>query len=300
MRARGVSVQRLLAGSEDRLGLTQATGGKGLANRLHLAHVQRLSGTDLKSVPDNCAPLRRRVVLIMNPSRRCTLVMQDGKYPATFLDEIRAAKIPCIFYCQSERIAVHLRDLNEQTGIPVLASAYDPFLLESRLTGLLREKISHQTRMHGVLMKMFGAGVLIRGDSGAGKTTLGMMLAQRGHLWIADDVVEIRERRNQRLYACGVMAVRDLADFKESGVRDIREVFAKRMMAKGADLRIILDIQPGDEALSGRRSEKNGCFRKIMGTRIPCMQIPSVWSKDFNILEIERRVRVLAKDGGAG
>lgn len=292
MGARGISVQRLLAGSEDRLGLTQVTGGVGRANRLRHVRVQHQAHGEV------CGPLRNRVVLIIDPAQRDPLIMRDGKSPPIFLDAIRAAKIPCIFYCRSARIADYLRDLNEQTGIPVLASAYDPFLLESRLVGLWREKIARHTRMHGVLVKMFGHGVLIRGDSGAGKTRLGMMLAQLGHSWIADDAVEIRERRNQRLYARGIAAVRDLVDLKESGVRDIRDVLTKRRRAKGTDLRVILDIQPGDVDVNGRRSENIPRFLTIMGTRIPCMQISSVRSRDFDIWEIERRVRVLAQDGG--
>jgi len=298
MGARGISVQCLLAGSEDRLGLTQVMGGKGLANRLHHVRVQRLLGTDLKSVPNHGGPLRHDVALIMNPARRSPLSMRDRESSLTFLEEIRAAKIPCIFICATERFADHLRDVNEQTGIPLLASAYDAFVLESRLTGLLREKIAHRVRVHGVLLKMFGLGVLIQGDSGAGKTTVGTMLVGMGHTWIADDAVDIKKRQGKRLCARGIKSTRNLIDLKESGILNTRNLFDSRRLAEETDLHLILEIQRRSDVSSRGNMENMRAFREIMGTQVPYIRIPWTGEHVFDALEIERRVKAFGRDGG--
>ncbi|MDO9559339.1 MAG: hypothetical protein Q7I89_06590 [Syntrophales bacterium] len=292
MRARGISVQCLLAGSEDRLGLTQVMGGKGLANRLHHVRVQHHFHGGVRG------PLWRHVALIMNPSRRGPLIMRDRESSLTFLEEIRAAKIPCIFICATEKIADHLRDVNEQTGIPLLTSAHDAFILESRLTGLLREKIDHRVRVHGVLLKMFGLGVLIQGDSGAGKTTAGTMLVRMGHIWIADDAIDIKKRQGKRLCARGIKSTRNLIDLKESGILNTRDIFDSRRLAEETDLHLILEMQHRSDVSSRGKMENMRAFREIMGTQVPCIRIPWTGEHAFDALEIERRVKAFGSDGG--
>jgi HPr kinase/phosphorylase len=122
-----------------------------------------------------------------------------------------------------------------------------------------------------------------------------MMLAQRGHVWIADDAVEIRNTRNQGIQACANLLTRDLVDLKESGVRNIRHLFPGRS-PKGTRLRLVLDMQTGNIV---RHSESIGGFRDMLGTPIPSISIPSVRDRDFDVLEIEKQVRALAEGGGA-
>ena len=292
MRAQGTSLQHLLAGSEVRLSLRLMTGTRGLANRLRDVQVRHYAYGCVGGSSGHS------IFLIMDPSQDRPLIRKDEKTRLTFLEEIRAAKISCIFISTSDRVPDHLQHFTEQTGIPLLTSAYDALLLESRLTGLLREKINHHIRVHGVLLKMFGLGVLILGDSGAGKTTAGMMLVQKGHTWIADDAVEIKKRHGKRLYARGCQSTRDLIDLKESGIRNPQSLFAGRRQADGTDLHLILEMERRRE-VSGRRSSE-GCrgVREIMGMQIPCIQIPFFRDGDLDALKIEERVKAFIRDGG--
>jgi HPr kinase/phosphorylase len=292
MRAQGTSLQHLLTGSEARLGLRRVIGTKGHANRLRHVQVQHYA---YGSVGGSSG---QDIILVMDPLKDRPLIRKDEETRLTFLEEIRAVKISCIFISTSDRVPDHLQHFTEQTGIPLLTSAYEAFLLESRLTGLLREKINHHIRMHGVLLKMFGLGVLILGDSGAGKTTAGMMLVRKGHTWIADDAVEIKKRHGQRLYARGCQSTRDLIDLKESGIRNPQSLFAGRRQADGTDLHLILEMEPRRE-VSGRRSSKGyRGVREIMGLQIPCIQIPFFRESDFDALKIEERVRAFIREGG--
>ena len=289
MRAQRISVQQLLAGSRGRLGLGEVIHARGHANRLR--HVRVQQGV----VGAYGRPLRPGEILVVHPDRTIERIGKDMDVLRRFLDAVRTAKIPCIFICASERIPEGLRDIGEQAEISLAASSLGAFLLKSRLTGLLREKIYDHIRVHGVLLEMFGIGVLISGNSGVGKTTAGMMLAQRGHVWIADDAVEIRNTRNQGIQACANLLTRDLVDLKESGVRNLRHLFPGRS-PKGTRLRLVLDMQTGNIV---RHSESIGGFRDMLGTPIPSISIPSVRDRDFDVLEIEKQVRALAEGGGA-
>jgi HPr kinase/phosphorylase len=292
MRVQGMSLERLLAGSEARLGLRRVIGTEGHANRLRHVQVQRYA---YGRIGDSSG---QNIILVMDPSQDRPLIRKDEDTRLTFLEEIRAAKISCIFISASDRVPDHLQHFTEQTGISMLTSTYDAFLLESRLVGLLREKINHHIRVHGVLLKMFGLGVLILGDSGVGKTTAGMMLVQKGHTWIADDAVEIKKKYGKRLYARGCRSTRDLIDLKESGIRNFQSLFAGRRLAQGTDLHLILEMNHRRE-VSGRRSS-DGCrgAREIVGMHIPCIQIPFFRDGDFDALKIEERVKAFIRDGG--
>ncbi|MCX5857085.1 MAG: hypothetical protein NTZ57_04130, partial [Deltaproteobacteria bacterium] len=152
---------------------------------------------------------------------------------------------------------------------------------------------------HGVLLKMFGMGVMIQGDSGAGKTTAGMMLVHKGHIWIADDAVEIGKRHSQRLYAKGCNSTQHLIDLKEFGIGDAKRLFDDQRRAAGADLHLILDMAQRDDALGGPDSDGFWDVREIMGIRIPCIHIPPCRNPDFDILAIEKKVAAFRRDGGA-
>jgi HPr kinase/phosphorylase len=293
MRAQGTSLQHLLAGSEARLGLRLMIGTSGHANLLRHVQVRHYAYGRVSGGSSG-----HDIILVMDPLKDHPLIRKDEETHLTFLEEILAAKIFCIFISTSDRVPDHLHHFTEQTGIPLLTSAYGAFVLESRLTGLLREKIYHHIRMHGVLLKMFGLGVLILGDSGAGKTTAGMMLVREGHIWIADDAVEIKKRHGKRLYACGCRSTRDLIDLKESGIRNPQSLFAGRRQTDGTDLHLILEMEHRREG-SGRRSSAGyRGVREIMGLQIPCIQIPFFRDGDFDALKIEERVKAFIRDGG--
>lgn len=292
MRTQDASLQHLLAGSEARLGLLRVIGTKCPPRRLRHVRVQHYA---YGSVGDSSG---HDIILVMDPSRDLPLIRKDEETRLTFLEEIRAAKIACIFISASDRVPDHLQDFTEQTGIPLLTSAYDAFLLKSRLTGLLREKINHHIRVHGVLLQMFGLGVLILGDSGVGKTTAGMMLVRKGHTWIADEAVEIKKKQGKRLYARGCPATRDLIDLKESGIRNSQSLFAGCRQADGTELHLFLEMVHGREVSGGRSSEGCRGVRKIMGLQIPCIQIPCFRNGDFDAVKIEERVEAFIRDGG--
>jgi serine kinase of HPr protein (carbohydrate metabolism regulator) len=291
MRALDISVRHLLAGSERRLGIRQVIGERGLSNHLRHIHVQHYihDDTDAALVPD--------VIMIINPACDHPLTHGDHETRLRFFKEIHTANIPCVFMSASGRIEDHLYPDIEWIGIPHIVSALDMFLLESRLKGLLREKFEHRVRMHGVLLNMFGLGVMIRGDSGTGKTTLGVNLVRKGHTWIADDAIEIEQRNGRRLYAQGCDSIRHLIDLKECGICHAKSIFADSQVAGGTNLNLILEIEEWDGPPDRQKSAYSIESVVIMGKRLPCIHIPRFRDHDFDLPEIEKRVRAFNRSG---
>lgn len=287
MRARDHSIQHLLSGSEARLGLRRVICEKGLRNRLRHVHIRHC----VYEGPDG--PWGPRLIQALTLSKR-----HAGAHPV-FLEDIRSENISCIFISAGDAVTDGLCHFAEQAGIPLLASAHDAFLLESRLRGVLREKINQHRLVHGVLLRMFGRGVLIQGDSGAGKTSAGVTLARRGHTWIADDAIEIIKRRGQRLYARGCKSTRDLIDLKESGVQKAQRLLTGCRLAQGTDLHLILEMKRRGSATNRRISQSDPGAREIMGIQVPCIRIPSLRDDHFDLLKVEERVKAFMAEGGA-
>lgn len=268
------------------MGLRRVICGKGLTNRLCHSQVRNcifkggVDSSDHYEIPT--------VALVQG---------EPETHPAS-LTNIHTTAISCIFTAASNPMSDHLRPFAEKAGIPLLMSAHDIFLLESRLMGLVREKIHQHILVHGVLLKMFGRGVLIQGESGSGKTAAGLMLARRGHVWIADDAIQIRKRQRKGLYAGGCKPTRDLIDLKRFGIQEARRLLAGCRMARGTTLHLILEMEYRDAEMGRRVSKSNQDVREIMGSQIPCIRIPSMRDDDFDLKIIEESVKAFAAGGG--
>jgi HPr kinase/phosphorylase len=286
MMSREISIRKLLNGSEHKLALGPITVTNGLSNRLYLSEVQNFCEAQTGR------SLLRRVVLMVSPGLKADPLHREWNPRPAFLDRVRDAEIPCIFIAASERIGDRLCRFAESNGIPILASAHDSVILESRLQGLLREKIDRRLVVHGVLLNVCGLGVLIQGESGAGKTRIGIMLAQRGHQWIADDAVEIEHRRRNRLYARGCRAIRGLVDLKEYGIQKAEDLCNNSRPEDGTNLHLVLKIEGPEEDC---RAKKHRDIQEILGVKIPCLRIPFFRDPDFDVRKVEKSIEAIIR-----
>lgn len=289
MKAQGIAVRRLLYAAENKLGIRQLIIENNAPFAICKSAVQRLSRSDAGR------RLNPRVILIIDRDG-CTDTPEEEWWTSqAFLEEICRAEIPCIFIAAASQIPRSLHLFAHKTGIPFIASAHEVRVLESRLKGLLRERINKRINMHGVLLAVFGIGVLIRGESGAGKTTLGLMLAQRGHQWIADDAVEIHRKRDMRFYARGCKQVRNLIDLKHGGLCKARSHIPGYKPLLGADLHLILQIGCDTQTTDAVNVFDGGHVENIMGIDIPCLPIPFRQDRYFDCVEIEKSILAFKK-----
>ena len=261
-----MTIEDLLKGSEQRLGLNHMSGSSGLKKQTYQVQVQFLEN-------DFSPELLPGVILII-PSSVCSQWTNiHEKSRKVILKKIISSQIPGVFLSGSQHIPDFLYHLSEQNRIPFFASIYDEFLLESRLKGLLREKINQIIFMHGVLLNMFGRGILMKGDSGIGKTTLAMKLAQRGHVWVADDAIEIEKKDTHHLYARGHDRSRHLVDMKALGVWETRCVMMHGDLRDETILHMVIEyVEEYDVCPCSSLRKKETC--DIMGVKLPYFELP--------------------------
>ena len=105
-------------------------------------------------------------------------------------DEILGAKIPCVIYCRSIQPDLDMIEAGNKYGVPILVTEKTTSAFMAEIIRWLNVELAPTITIHGVLVDVFGEGVLIMGESGIGKSEAGLELVKRGHGLVADDVVE--------------------------------------------------------------------------------------------------------------
>jgi len=258
----------ILQGREDELGLEQITGEAGLARSTSSIRVQRYEEAEdfrERIVPD--------VILVMTPPYVSELITIPSESRKKIFQSIISNRIPLIAISETDAVPGLMASFSELYGIPVFTSVYDEFLLESRLSGLLREKLENSISMHGTIVSVSGLGVMFVGDSGTGKTECSLKLAERGHRWIADDAVEI-ERRGDLLYGRSHELTKGLINIKNRGIVKARELLCAQAVLDDSVINFMVELKTMDH-----NGMQEGIYRAeklldIMGVKLPCMELP--------------------------
>ncbi|MBO4789221.1 MAG: HPr(Ser) kinase/phosphatase, partial [Lachnospiraceae bacterium] len=100
--------------------------------------------------------------------------------------------VPCIIFCRNLNVSDGMRKLALEKGVPVFQSSMETTALVAELVRWLKVQLAPRISIHGVLVDVFGEGLLIMGESGIGKSEAALELIKRGHRLVADDAVEIR------------------------------------------------------------------------------------------------------------
>ncbi|HET6461849.1 MAG TPA: hypothetical protein VFG29_13805 [Syntrophales bacterium] len=281
----------IFKGKEDELGLKQIVGEAGLTRATGSIHVEHWNNAG--GFWERIAP---HVILVISPPYVSGFIKIPSESSKKIFQSIILKHILCIVVCETETIPGPLLSFSELHRIPAFASAYDEFLLESRLCRLLREKIEYSISMHGTLVNVSGFGVLLTGDSGTGKTECALELVERGHRWVADDAVEV-ERRGDSLYGRSHELVKCLINTRSRGIVDAEELLCQQTMLDDSVINLIVELKKTDDD-RGQGIYKEEKSRDIMGVKLPCMELPGFPETRKIYRHVELRVQKSMRDMG--
>jgi HPr kinase/phosphorylase len=179
-----------------------------------------------------------------------------GKTEITFLEMLtsgvrrnRAEQLcapeetPCIVVTRGLEVPKELLEEAAKRELPILRSQVSTTILASRLTGFLENKLAPSTTIHGVLVDVYGIGILITGSSGIGKSETALELVKRGHRLIADDAVEIRQTADKVLTGNAPELIRHLLEIRGVGIINVMTLFGAGAVRNDKKISVVVKLE---------------------------------------------------------
>ncbi|CAN2248248.1 HPr(Ser) kinase/phosphatase [Bacillus vallismortis] len=181
---------------------------------------------------------------------------------------------PAIILSRDMPIPQELIDASEKNGVPVLRSPLKTTRLSSRLTNFLESRLAPTTAIHGVLVDIYGVGVLITGKSGVGKSETALELVKRGHRLVADDCVEIRQEDQDTLVGNAPELIEHLLEIRGLGIINVMTLFGAGAVRSNKRITIVMNLELWEQGKQYDRLGLEEETMKIIDTEVTKLTIP--------------------------
>lgn len=190
------------------------------------------------------------------------------------LRKLCAEDTPCIIVTRGLEIPPELIEAGEETGVPILLSNSKTTKMYSRLTSYLEAKLAPTTALHGVLVDIYGVGVLITGKSGVGKSETALELVKRGHRLVADDSVEIRQTDEDTLIGSSPELIEHLLEIRGLGIINVMTLFGAGSVRNYKRITLNIDLETWDSQKVYDRVGLDDEKLRILDTDISKITLP--------------------------
>ncbi|MDR2670864.1 MAG: HPr(Ser) kinase/phosphatase [Oscillospiraceae bacterium] len=209
-----------------------------------------------------------------------------GKVEATFVErftterrrkafeKLMSKKIPAIIFSRGIEPFPECMSLAEQYEVPVLSTIESTSHLMSAMIALLKVELAPRITRHGVLVEVYGEGILLLGESGVGKSETAIELVKRGHRLIADDAVEIKKVSAKTLVGSAPELIRHYIELRGIGVVDVRRIFGMGAIKQTEKVDLIINIEQWDENTQYDRLGLEDLTTRILDVEIPSLTVP--------------------------
>jgi HPr kinase/phosphorylase len=171
-----------------------------------------------------------------------------------------------------------------QSGAPILVSSLATNVMTTRLTKILEDAFAPRKSIHGVLVEVFGVGILIVGRSGVGKSECALELIERGHRLVADDVVDIRSVSDTFLIGSGAKLIRHHMEIRGLGIINIKQLFGVGAIRDKKQIQVVVSLEEWDVKKEYDRLGMEDSTYSILGVEVPLLNIPVKPGRNVPIL----------------
>jgi HPr kinase/phosphorylase len=282
-------VQELEKSKEPSLSLTLLAGRKGLKKKITHSQVQKmglaLTGFIRFTNPD-------RLQIIGNTEMTYFKSLSPDQQKAV-IHQICSLDLSCLVVTRDLDIPELLIQKADEKGIPLFRTPLRSFDFIDRITKFLEEKLAPTSSIHGVLIEVFGVGVLILGKSGIGKSECALDLILRGHRLVADDMVYI-QRQSSSLIGSGFEVIQHHMEIRGLGIINIRSLFGVEAIREQKKIELVLELMEWDTQQEYDRLGFEEEKYTILGVELPMLRIPVTPARNLTtIIEVAARNHLL-------
>ena len=199
-------------------------------------------------------------------------------------DRLMFYKFPALLIARNMEPDPQCLEMARKHDLTLLSSKEPTSTIVSAIISYLKAELAPRITRHGVLMEVYGEGVLLTGESGIGKSEAAVELLKRGHRLIADDAVEIRKVSGNSLMGAAPALIRDYIELRGIGIINVAKLFGIGAVKAENEINLVVDIVPWNNQKVYDRLGLDDQYMDILGVRIPMNTIPITPGRNLAVI----------------
>jgi len=248
--------------------------------RLTVADVAR-PGLPLSGYMDHFEPMRLQVMGNVESSYLMKLSEASRRQ---VLDKIFSYKFPALLIARNIEPAVECLEMARKYNVTLLRSKEVTSTIVSSIISYLNAQMAPRITRHGVLMEVYGEGVLLVGESGIGKSEAAVELLKRGHRLIADDAVEIRKISGSQLVGTSPELIRNYIELRGIGIVNVAKLFGIGAVKLENEINLVVNIVHWNTKENYDRLGLEEQHMEILGVQVPMNTIPITPGRNLAVI----------------
>ena len=241
-----------------------------------------------------------------SPERIQLVGMKEWSYLNTMTDYNRYSvfstmfkkETPAIIVARGLEIPKEMLRAAKENGVCVLQGHNGTSTLSGEMSWYLNAQLAERTSVHGVLVDIYGMGVLIQGDSGIGKSETGLELVKCGHRLVADDRVDVYAKDEETLWGEPAEILRHLLEIRGVGIIDVMSLYGASAVRNSSQVQLAIYLENFEKGKIFDRLGNGNEEIELQGVKIPCVRIPVKTGRNVSIVIEAAAMNYRAKQMG--
>jgi HPr kinase/phosphorylase len=289
-----IRVSQLLEDREYDLRLTLVAGERGLQRRINSSRIQK-PGLALTGFTEHLHP--HRVQVFGNTEISYLRTLPEARQREV-LDSLFQEDLACVVVTKDLVPPPPLVESCERAGLALMRTPLLSSQFIQQVQSFLEDSLTESSSLHGVLMDVFGVGILLLGKSGIGKSEIALDLVMRGHRLVADDIVDVTRRRTGVVFGAGNPVIRHHMEIRGLGIINIKDLFGVASVREHKKIELVIELHEWDPQQEYDRLGVEDKFMNIVGVDIPLSVVPVRPGHNMTtIIEVAARNQLLKQQG---
>jgi HPr kinase/phosphorylase len=289
-----IKISRLLEDSDYDLRLRLIAGKDGLDRIITSSRIQK-PGLALTGFTEHLHPERVQVFGNTEISYLRTLAEDEQRQ---VLRKLFDSELACLVVTKDLEIPRALEEACDQAHLALMKTTHLSSTFIQQVQAFLEEALTASTSVHGVLMDVFGVGILLLGKSGIGKSEIALDLVMRGHRLVADDIVDITRRKAGTVYGAGNPIIKHHMEIRGLGIINIKDLFGVAAVRDRKKIELVVELQEWNPQAEYDRLGVDEQKFEIVGVQLPLSVVPVRPGRNMTtIIEVAARNHLLKLQG---
>ena len=223
-------------------------------------------------------------IQIMGKVESSYVEQMDSEARFACFERLFSTGIPVLIVSRNIDIFPECMAAAEKCGVPILRTNEFTSTIMSAIIASLKVNLAPRVTLHGVLIEIYGEGVLLLGDSGVGKSETAIELVKRGHRLIADDAVEIKRVSDKTLVGTAPEVIRHFIELRGVGIINVARIFGSGAVKMSEKIDLVVELEPWDKTKNYNRTGLETDTMDILGLMIPSTVIPVMPGRNLAVI----------------